>query len=338
MLACLRKLGTARPLDDIDDSAQMASETLRQYFRKFNECLIELYGGRFLNRRPSTSELVDIERRYCLAGFPGSVGAVDCCKIIWKNCPHAHKGQYHNTKEGKLATIQVEAWCDRDLYVWHWFPGRCGTNNDKTMLAASPLFIDILNGTYKFRLFAPYRIFGSTSPRELPYFFADGIYPNWPLFAKPIHQPSNDAESKYTKLQEGVRKDIERCFGVLQARFFILRRESYQWYKDDIINISYSCVILHNMLVRMNQSGAFTEDEAEEGQLIDVICEMYDHEEYNANISSMQTESHQLVRQQEIESNRYDWESISLTEQFMTTESAFLSLKRDLIRGINRSD
>ena len=88
----------------------------------------------------------------------------------------------------------------------------------------------------------------------------------------------------------------------------------------------------------MNQSGAFTEDEAEEGQLIDVICEMYDLEEYNSNISSMQTESHQLARQQEIESNRYDRKSISLTEQFMTTESAFLSLKRDLIRGTNRSD
>lgn len=108
VLACLRKLGTARPLDDFDESAQMESETLRQYFRKFTECLIELYGVRFLNRRPSTSELVEIERRYSRAGFPGSVGALDCCKIIWKNCPHGHKGQYHNTKEGKLATIQVE--------------------------------------------------------------------------------------------------------------------------------------------------------------------------------------------------------------------------------------
>ena len=78
VLACLRKLGTARPLDDLDERAQMGSETLRQYFRKFNECLIELYGGRFLNRRPSTSELVNIERRYSRAGFPGSVGAVNC--------------------------------------------------------------------------------------------------------------------------------------------------------------------------------------------------------------------------------------------------------------------
>lgn len=87
------------------------------------------------------------------------------------------------------------------------------------------------------------------------------------------------------------------------------------------------------MLVRMNQSGAFTEDEAEEGQLVDVICEMYDLEEYNSNMSNMQTKAHQLERQEEIESNGYHCESISLTEQFMTTESAFLSLKRGYHSG-----
>lgn len=170
VLVCLRKLGTARPLDYLDGSAQMGAETLRQYFRTFNECVIELYGDRFLNPRPSTSELAEIGSRCFRACFPGCVGAVDCCKIILENCPHAHKGQYHKTKESILATLQVEAWCDRDLYVWHWSPSRCGTNNDKTMLAVSPVVVDILNGTYKFQLLAPYRILGSLSPRELPYF------------------------------------------------------------------------------------------------------------------------------------------------------------------------
>lgn len=37
--------------------------------------------------------------------------------IRWKNYPYQEKGQYHNSKGGTLATIQVEAWCDNDLYV-----------------------------------------------------------------------------------------------------------------------------------------------------------------------------------------------------------------------------
>lgn len=83
------------------------------------------------------------------------------------------------------------------------------------------------------------------------------------------------------------------------------------------------------MLVKMNQRGEFAEDEEEEGRLLDVISEVYDTEEYNASMSSLPTEAHQVARQAEMESNGSDWKSISLHEQFMTTESAFMSLKRD---------
>lgn len=50
--------------------------------------------------------------------------------IKWKNCSRAWKGQHFNPKEGKLATISCEAVCDRGLYCWHWYAGRCGTSND----------------------------------------------------------------------------------------------------------------------------------------------------------------------------------------------------------------
>lgn len=38
---------------------------------------------------------------------------------------------------------------------------------------------------------------------------------------------------------------------------------------------SYACVILHNMLVRMNQAGAFARDELEEGPLLNIVEELY---------------------------------------------------------------
>jgi hypothetical protein len=46
-----------------------------------------------------------------------------------------------------------------------------------------------------------------------------------------------------------VRKDVEKAFGVLQARFDIVRRPTRLRKKVDIINIMQACVILHNMVV-----------------------------------------------------------------------------------------
>lgn len=94
----------------------------------------ELYGSAFFNRLPNADEHAAIEEEYARRGFKGCIGALDCCKVWWKNCPAAWKGQYHNPKEGRLSTIVSEAWCDHSLYIWHWFFGMTGTNNDRTIL------------------------------------------------------------------------------------------------------------------------------------------------------------------------------------------------------------
>lgn len=82
-----------------------------------------MYGPKYLNRWNTRAELGAIVRDYDGAGFPGCVGAVDVMKEHFKKCPSVQKGQYHNTKDGKLATIGVEAWCDHQIYAWSWFSG-----------------------------------------------------------------------------------------------------------------------------------------------------------------------------------------------------------------------
>ena len=51
----------------------------------------------------------------------------------------------------------------------------------------------------------------------------------------------------YTKYQEDARKDFERAFGVLQARFEILKKFVLQWDVGTIEDIMMACIILHNM-------------------------------------------------------------------------------------------
>ncbi|XP_028055508.1 uncharacterized protein LOC114259680 [Camellia sinensis] len=50
--------------------------------------------------------------------------------------------------------------------------------------------------------------------------------------------------------QESARKDIERAFGVLQARFAIVRGPARSWERKTLKNIMKTCIILHNMIIK----------------------------------------------------------------------------------------
>lgn len=50
------------------------------------------------------------------------------------------------------------------------------------------------------------------------YWLVDDIYPRPPIFLQAIPNPVGKAESYFSKCQEEIRKDVERVFGVLQAK------------------------------------------------------------------------------------------------------------------------
>ena len=58
---------------------------------------------------------------------------------------------------------------------------------------------------------------------EGPYYLADDIYPRWSTFVKTVPYPQSEMEKHFAKCQEGCKKDVERCFGILQARWAIIR-------------------------------------------------------------------------------------------------------------------
>jgi hypothetical protein len=81
--------------------------------------------------------------------------------------------------------------------------------------------------------------------------FVDGIYPKWKCFAQTISEPRGEKERFYAKMQESVRKDIERSYGVLQKRFAIVRLPARFWYM--MRTIMTACLILQNMIIRDKQ-------------------------------------------------------------------------------------
>jgi len=69
------------------------------------------------------------------------------------------------------------------------------------------------------------------------YYLADGIYPEWASFVKTITLPYSEKHKLFAKKQEAARKDVERAFGVLQARFAILRGPARFWKQETLANI-----------------------------------------------------------------------------------------------------
>ncbi|XP_015966764.1 uncharacterized protein LOC107490502 [Arachis duranensis] len=154
-----------------------------------------------------------------------------------------------------------------DLWIWHAFFGVSGSNNDINVLDRSPVFDDILNDR---ALEVNYTINGNNY--TMGYYLADGIYPEWATFVKSISKQQGEKRKLFAQYQEEQKKDVERAFGVLQARFAIIRGPARFWEKKKLANIMRACIILHNMIVedeRDSYAGNFAQgleyDDVENG-------------------------------------------------------------------------
>ena len=66
---------------------------------------------------------------------------------------------------------------------------------------------------------------------------------------KQFHLHEEKKKQLFTKTQKANRKDVEHAFGVLQARFTIVRGLARFFYSETLQDIMKACVILHNMIV-----------------------------------------------------------------------------------------
>ena len=57
-------------------------------------------------------------------------------------------------------------------------------------------------------------------------------------------------ERYFVKRQESCRKDVERTFGILQARWNIVKQPARFWDRKTLGKIMKTCVILHNMIIQ----------------------------------------------------------------------------------------
>ncbi|XP_020270558.1 uncharacterized protein LOC109845698 [Asparagus officinalis] len=233
--AAIRMLAYGVAADACDEYVKIGESTAIEW-------VIALFQDEYL-RRPNVEDLQRLLQVGQERGFPGMIGSIDCMHWQWKNCPKAWQGQFTSGHKG-TATVILEAVASYDLWIWHVFLGLPGSLNDINVLDRSPVFDDIESGEDP-------RVNFTVNGREynLAYYLADGIYPKWPIFVQSIQMPQGNKHHFFAKQQESCRKDVERAFGVLQARFAIVRQPARMWDLDVLGKIMRACIILHNMIV-----------------------------------------------------------------------------------------
>ena len=139
----------------------------------------------------------------------------------------------------------MEAICDPFLYIWYFNFGNPGLLNDINVLDRSSKVGYLIRGDLNNRV-APYNMNGRR--QDWMYFLTDMIYPCLLIFVKTCENPHSQANIKFSKWQEHVRKDIKLCFGFLLKKFGILKHHLWGWYAREIKEVVDCCMILHNMM------------------------------------------------------------------------------------------
>ncbi|XP_066165931.1 uncharacterized protein [Oryza sativa Japonica Group] len=229
------------PADSLDEVVRISESTMIEAFKHFVKAMVDVFADQYL-RAPTAEDTTRLMAINTPRGFPGMLGCIDCMHWRWKNCPTGWKGQYSGHVDGP--TMILEAVASKDLWIWHSFFGLPGSLNDINVLQRSPLFQRLTSGT------APELEFMVNGNKyTMGYYLADGIYPSWATFVKTISNPQGNKRIHYAKVQEGVRKDVERAFGVLQARFAMVRGPARFWDTETLWYIMTACVIMHNMII-----------------------------------------------------------------------------------------
>ncbi|CAL8169001.1 unnamed protein product [Prunus armeniaca] len=226
LTAALRMLAYGASAEQVDEIARMGKSTiLEEYLRK-----------------PTPRDLQRLLQKGEARGFPGMIGSIDCMHWQWKNCHTAWQGEYRNWKGQK--SIILEAVASFNCWVWHAFFGVARSQNDLNVLGQSPVFGEVLGGHSPQITYQINNIVYSGA-----YYLADGIYPRWTTFVKTIPNPQSEKETSFASFQEGYRKDVERCFGILQARCAIIRGAARMLDEEVLRSIMMTCIILYNMIL-----------------------------------------------------------------------------------------
>ncbi|GAA0185319.1 hypothetical protein LIER_32607 [Lithospermum erythrorhizon] len=211
-----------------------SKETVSRHFRSVINAIIRLHHLLLKNPQPVSSESTDERWKW----FQGCLGALDGTYI--KVCLPLSDRPRYRTRKGEIAR-NVLGVCSPEMQFLYVFPGGEGSTADGRVLR------DTIT-----------RRNGSVVPHD-SYYLLDGGYTNCEGFLAPFrgqryhlndwragYQP-NTSEEFFNMKHSSARNVIERCFGILKARWGILR-STMNYPITMQSRIIMACCLLHNFI------------------------------------------------------------------------------------------
>jgi len=249
LVAAFRVLAYAQSYDRADEYVRLSKSTIEVTTKMRSEFIVEEWEPVYL-RPPNDEEVKRMLERNAARGMPGCIGSLAFSHWEWAACPKGLVGQDQNRKKRRI--IFMETVCDEDLYIWHFFIGAPGSLNDLNVLRTLLLYFDVVKRVWPPKSFS--LCFNGRS-RRLLHYLTDGAYPKYPFFVSPYPNPITPAENIFNRPQEALRKDVERLYGVLTARFHILLHPGLFGSVEQMMLAGKKAAILRNMVVEQRRGG-----------------------------------------------------------------------------------
>ena len=181
-------------------------------------------------------------------GLAGCVGSMDCTHIRLDKCPI----ELSNLCLGKekFTSLSFQVVVDHAKRIHHCSRYFFGTVNDKNVTLNDTYPMELASGrVHAARRFKLFTRSGDATIWCGAYVIVDGGYHKYAAFIDPMHDRFSLDEVMWSEWVESVRKDVECTFGVLKARFRILRNAVRFHSCQTVENIMRTCCMLHNIIL-----------------------------------------------------------------------------------------
>jgi len=252
LVAVFRVLAYGESYERADEYVRLSRSTISTAVKLFTEFMVDDFGPLYL-RPPTRREIESILARNAERGLPGCLGSLDCSHWEWSSFPKTRAGTYQG-RDGRRSIV-IEAIGDEDMWIYHIFAGSPGSLNDINVLYQSPMYMDVVTGKWPPRDFS-FTVNGNT--RTLLYYLVDEIYPRFAFFVAPYPNPQTPEQRTFNRLKEALRKDVERLFGILTARFHVMLHPFRMWTVPRMVLKTQTVAILHNMVVEARRDSFFS--------------------------------------------------------------------------------
>ena len=241
ILITLRFLATGSFLSVISDIFNVHQSTVSRIINEIVSALVNL-APLFLNF-PSGQTAQAVKRSfYDLGGFPGVLGAVDCCHIRIQ-APKSESKQSYICRKG-YPSINVQAVADTNYMFLNIVARWTGSVNDSRIFRNSGLCSEFETGVHS------------------GYLLGDSGYGSKHFFMTPFLKPITAAQKRYNIAHKKTRVVVEQMFGQWKRRFHCLHAEIRLPNPETICQVITACAVLHN-IAKLRNLPDFGEEDTE---------------------------------------------------------------------------